>query len=108
MAICRRPLSKKVLAWRIGKGLRELGWEWRGQGGSGDIGTPGVEVIQQALGLAERGKQSLVGAAAAQLSLSPVNPRKLYVLWQRLLWSCSISLAGRRNCSSRLSQRAWN
>lgn len=26
----------------------------------------------------------MVGAAATQFNLSPVNPRKLYVVWQRL------------------------
>lgn len=31
----------------------------------------------------QRGNQSLVGVAAAQFNLSPANPRKLYVVWQR-------------------------
>lgn len=84
MAICWRPLSKKVFAWRVGKELWGLCEEWRGQGGSGNTGMPGAEVTQQTLGLAERGNQSLVAAAEAQCILSPVNPGKLYVLWQRL------------------------
>lgn len=32
----------------------------------------------------QRGNQSVVGVAAAQFNLSPANPRKLYVVWQRL------------------------
>lgn len=58
------------------QGAPGAGWEWAHL-------MPEVEVIQQTLGLTERGNQSLVRAAAAQCSLSPVNPRKLYVPWQR-------------------------
>lgn len=32
----------------------------------------------------QRGNQNVVGVVAAQFNLSPANPRKLYVVWQRL------------------------
>lgn len=57
-----------------------LGAGWRGQGG---IGNMGHQELKSYNSLTERGNQNL-GAAAAPCSLSPANPRKLYVLWQRL------------------------
>lgn len=72
-----------ALAWRVGRGLR-AGWEWRGLGRSGDFPCQELKSCSRLQDETERGNQSEVGEAAAQCSLSPVNPRKLYVLWQRL------------------------
>lgn len=79
-------------------------WEW-------EHWMPGGEITWQTF--EQRGNQSMVRKAAAQFNSSPANPRKLYVVWQRLSGkdcpsSCSISLAGTKNCSPCPFLRAWN
>ena len=76
--LCWWRLSKKVCSWRVGKGLWGLGGEIRV-----GLETWGHQELKLYNGLTERGNQNL-GAAAAPCSLSPADPRKLYVLWQRL------------------------
>lgn len=78
MALCWRRLSKKVHAWRVGRGLWGLGGEVRV-----GLGTWKHQELKSYNNLTERRNKNS-GAAAAPCSLSPANPRKLYVLWQRL------------------------
>lgn len=47
MALCWRPLSKKVLAWRNGKGLWGGGGGWVESGGGGvALGTSGHQELK--------------------------------------------------------------
>ena len=78
MALCWKRLSKKVHAWRVGRGLWGLGGEVRV-----GLGTWRHQELKSYNNLTERRNKNS-GAAAAPCSLSPANPRKLYVLWQRL------------------------
>lgn len=51
--------------------------------GCGNTGCQEVKSFGRLLD-EQRGNQNVVGVAAAQFNLPPANPRKLYVVWQRL------------------------
>ena len=82
-----------------------LGGGWRGQGGIGNVDTPGVEVIQQFNRERKQKTRGLLPPCAACRQRIQGN----YMFSGRgCPWSCSISLAGSGNCSSRSSLKVWN